>query len=159
MNIYGMPYPLVKNPLGYMCTQEGINQIKSDLLVLLLTNPGERVMLPAYGTPLRKLIFDPNDATLADKARQMIIQSIKTWEPRIVIEAIEITGVDTSSLSEDDPQEPEDLSHIMSIKIKFFDPYDIKNIASLTLELPMTTASQVGVQQTLRLSRNQEETE
>lgn len=55
----GLPYPVIEHPLGLFRTQTGINTIKSDLLVLLLTNPGERVMLPEFGTPLKDLMFQP----------------------------------------------------------------------------------------------------
>lgn len=40
----GCPYPIVKDAKGYFHTQKGIEQIKSDLLILLLTNPGERCL-------------------------------------------------------------------------------------------------------------------
>lgn len=79
----GIPYPLTKSPLGYFRPQGGVEQIKSDMLILLLTNPGERVMLPEYGTGLRDLIFEPNDADLRARARQLIIKAIKDWEPRV----------------------------------------------------------------------------
>ena len=79
----GFAYPIIKGPKGFFGIQSGINQIKSDLLILLLTSPGERVMLPTFGTPLKDLIFEPGDASLVSRARQMIINSITQWEPRI----------------------------------------------------------------------------
>ena len=57
MKFKGMPYPIVPDARGLLHTQSGIDQIKADMLSLLLTNPGERVFLPTYGTPLRKFIF------------------------------------------------------------------------------------------------------
>jgi phage baseplate assembly protein W len=60
----GLQYPLAKSSRGILAQKVGVDQIKADLLQLLLTNPGERVMLPTYGTPLRKLIFEPNDNNL-----------------------------------------------------------------------------------------------
>ena len=35
--------------------------IKADLMHLLMTNRGERLYLPAFGTNLRKYIFEQND--------------------------------------------------------------------------------------------------
>jgi phage baseplate assembly protein W len=90
MKFLGFPYPVVSNPRGLLATQGGVDQIKSDLLCLLLTNPGERVMIPDFGTPLRELIFEPNDDVLVNKAREVIITAIKTWEPRVTIDQIEI---------------------------------------------------------------------
>lgn len=135
----GVPYPIRKSPLGFLYTQSGIDQIKSDMLVLLLTNPGERVMTPDFGTPLKKLVFEPNDPVLQIQARNMIINSIKSWEPRIAIENIEISSTpDLSSLNKlDDRSEVE---HILFIKIKFIDPQNIKEIQELVLEVPLGEA-------------------
>src|SRR4051812_10385094 len=96
----GMGYPILSdNPQGYFPVTQGVDLIKGDLLCLLLTNPGERVMMPAFGTPLRTLLFEPNDALLAERAKQMIMDSIRRWEPRVVIRAIDVlAGVDDDFL-------------------------------------------------------------
>lgn len=132
----GVPYPVVKNARGFFYSQDGIDQIKSDMLVLLLTNPGERVMNPNFGTPLRKLIFEPNDSALRLQAKNMIINSIKNWEPRIAIKNIEVSSkVDNESLDKaDDKQE---LEHILFIRIIFVDPENIKEVQELLLEVPL----------------------
>ena len=84
MNFCGIPYPIEPHPMGFLRSQCGLDQIKSDLLVLLLTNPGERIMMPEFGTPLRTLMFEPNDSNLHMQARSMIIRAIDQWEPRVV---------------------------------------------------------------------------
>jgi phage baseplate assembly protein W len=132
----GLPYPIKKHAQGFFHTQDGVNQIKSDLLVLLLTNPGERIFLPTYGTPLRRLVFEPNDAGLEFKARQMIINSIKQWEPRIAIKQIEVKSkVDDDSVDVNDDKSA--LEHILSIKIIFVDPENIQEVQELKLEMPL----------------------
>jgi len=134
----GVPYPTRKNPRGYWYSQDGINQIKSDLLCLLLTNPGERVMLPDFGTPLKKLVFEPNDTTLSSQAINMITASIKRWEPRIVVQKIEASAnVDSTSLNKlDDKSE---LEHILFIRIIFVDPQNIKDVQELALQVPLSS--------------------
>lgn len=136
-NFLGLPYPTTQNPRGYWYSQSGINQIKSDMLALLLTNPGERVMLPNFGTPLNRLFFEPNDTTTADTAREMIIESIRNWEPRIAVTAIDVsTNVESVSLnSQDDLTEKE---HILYIKIRFVDPENIKEVQELALQVPLS---------------------
>ena len=139
MKFLGVPYPVTRNPRGFFRSSNGIDQIKSDLLQLLLTNPGERVMLPNYGTALKSLIFDPNDAQLETAARQMIINSINQWEPRITIQQIEInSSVDPNDLDSNDPKE--NVENILAIKILFFDPENIKEVEELKLELPLGVA-------------------
>lgn len=133
----GIPYPIRSNPKGFLYSQDGIDQIKSDLLTLLLTNPGERVMSPFFGTPLRRLIFEPNDMKLQIEAKNMIIASIKKWEPRIAIQKIEVKSrIERDSLSKQDALTEDD--HVLSIKIMFVDPQKITEIQELLLEVPLS---------------------
>jgi hypothetical protein len=136
MEIFGLPYPIQKDPRGLLYPQRGVSQIRSDLLVLLLTNPGERVMLPEFGTPLRTLMFEQNDGTIETQAREMIINSIKLWEPRIVVSAIDVSSdIDENDLNAQDTQTQKE--HILSIKIMFFDPENIKEVQKLKLNVPL----------------------
>lgn len=135
-NFKGYSYPITKDALGYFHTQEDVDQIKSDLLILLLTNPGERLMLPEFGTGLRDLIFDPNDITLHNKARDLIINAIRTWEPRISVEQVDVlSSVDTTSLDRSDDLTEADA--ILMIRIKFLDPQNIQSVQELNLQVPL----------------------
>ncbi len=132
----GCQYPLIKSARGIFAHRSGVNQIKADLLQLLLTNPGERVMLPTYGTPLRQLMFEPNDSSLELRARQMINDAILAWEPRIVIQNIEITSkIDRSVLSKDDSYDEQEA--ILYIKVSFVDPENIQEVEVLELHRPL----------------------
>jgi len=134
----GAPYPIGKSSLGYLFTQEGINTLKSDLVQLLMTNPYERVMLPTYGTPLRKLLFSPNDTAVVEQTKRLIAASIQTWEPRVVISSIEVfNGYDNTFNPSDNPSTLNDNDHVLTIKIKFFDPQRIDYVEVLTLQLPV----------------------
>lgn len=137
MKLLGCPYPIKKHANGYLHSQTGVNQVKSDLLILLLTNPGERCMLPDFGTPLRRLLFEPNDVILAAQAKQMIIDSINKWEPRITVTQIEVTAnFNNNDLNPNDLMQ--DVEHILGIKISFFDPENIQEIQELKLALPLS---------------------
>ena len=132
----GAPYPITRHPRGYFRRQGGIEQIKSDLLILLLTNPGERVMLPEYGTGLRDLLFDPNDNVLQQRARELIVNAINTWEPRIAVDQVDVlTSVDDSSLNVFDDKN--EAGAILMIRILFKDPQDIATVQELRLEVPL----------------------
>ena len=132
----GLQYPVVKTPRGLFAQKQGIDQIKADLLQLLLTNPGERVMLPTFGTPLRELMFEPNDPALELQARQMIAKSITDWEPRIVIQNIAITSkFDERNLNIDDTLD--EVEAILGISIKFVDPENISEVQELRVEVPI----------------------
>ncbi len=132
----GLQYPLTKTARGLLAQKRGIDQIKADMLQLLLTNPGERVMLPTFGTPLRRLIFEPNDIALEVEARQMIAQSLQMWEPRIVIQQINVTSrFDERNLDITDNKK--EIDAILGIRIDFIDPENISQIQQLKLEVPI----------------------
>jgi phage baseplate assembly protein W len=138
MQFSGMPYPIVKHPLGLLRTQTGISQIKSDLLVLLLTEPGERVMLPGFGTPLKKFMFEPNDVSLVESVRNTIIESIRNWEPRIRVTDIQVTNSRGEIEASGSPYEGgEDTEHVLLIRISFTDFNNIQEVQELKLEVPL----------------------
>lgn len=64
--------------------------IRQALLLLLSTSIGERVMRPAYGCDLNRLVFSPLDDTTAGLAIHYVRRAIETWEPRI-----DLLSVDT----------------------------------------------------------------
>lgn len=132
----GIPYPITKNPKGFFYIENNVDLIKADLLILLLTNPRERVMLPEYGTPLRKLFFDPSDPIIVRKAKDMIALSLQTWEPRVAIENIYIQSkLDSSSANEF--EEDKNNQQVLLIRITFFDRMEITKINELKLEIPL----------------------
>jgi phage baseplate assembly protein W len=132
----GAPYPIVPTPKGYLPTISGTETIKSDLLQLLLTYPGERIMLPSFGTPLKDLIYEPNDIILQERARDMVIEAINTWEPRIAVREIEVnSGIDDGSLSPDDDKSESD--KILSIRIIYVDPQNLTEVDELLLQVPL----------------------
>lgn len=138
MQFLGAPYPIVKHPLGLLRTQRGVNQVKSDLMVLLLTEPGERVMLPEFGTPLKKYIFEQSDSLIVERIRETVANSIRNWEPRIAVSAIEVTNSREamgSSINVNDAME--DLEHVLLIRILFSDFDNIQQVQELKLEVPL----------------------
>jgi phage baseplate assembly protein W len=132
----GLQYPLLKTPRGIMAQKNGVEQIKADLLQLLLTNPGERVMMPTFGTPLRQLIFEPNDSALEATAKQMIANAVLQWEPRIVVQNIEVTSnFAAKDMHPDDPGDEQPA--ILGIKIEFVDPDNIAQVEKIEMQLPL----------------------
>jgi len=75
------------------------DQIKSNLINLLLTYKGERILNPEFGADLPRLLFEPiNNETLA-KIQNQIITSVAIYIPEINITNIEITpDTDTNTI-------------------------------------------------------------
>jgi len=138
MDFRGAPYPITKHPLGLLRSQRGVAQVKSDLLSLLLTEPGERVMLPTFGTPLKQFFFEQNDSVIVERVKDAIANAIRTWEPRIAVTAIEVTNSSSNMESSFSPLENgESTEHVLMIRILFTDFDDIRSVQELKLEIPL----------------------
>lgn len=73
-----------------MPTQTDLRLIKNDILQLLLTSPGERVMRPTFGTPIRTTPFEPNDSFTASALRNAIRQAIENVESRVGVRDVQV---------------------------------------------------------------------
>jgi phage baseplate assembly protein W len=62
--------------------------IRADLLHLLLTNKGERLYLPEFGSDLKKFIFEPNDEITHEQIKDNLNQTIIRFIPNILINDI-----------------------------------------------------------------------
>jgi phage baseplate assembly protein W len=67
------------------------DQIKSNLINLLLTYKGERVLNPQFGADLPRLLFEPINNDTLIKIENQIVTSVSTYIPEIIITNIEIT--------------------------------------------------------------------
>lgn len=135
----GFPYPITKKARGFLATQKGVDQVKSDMLALLLTNQGERVMMPNFGCNLRKFLFEPNDLFVTQEIKSTIAQQLRLWEPRIIVDQIEVSiGADVEDLNPADTLS--DVDSILFIKITFFDPDNIVDAQKLELNYSFNTS-------------------
>ena len=71
--------------------QQDARLIKNDLLQLLLTSPGERVMRSSLGSPIPRLQFESVGDFDIESIREDILTAISTYEPRVTISDVQIT--------------------------------------------------------------------
>ena len=62
--------------------------IKQAIVSLLLTNKGERLMNPKYGSDIRSYLFEPLDYGTAAQIKANIRSTIDRFEPRISVSDI-----------------------------------------------------------------------
>ena len=60
--------------------------VKQAIVNLLLTNKGEKVFNPEYGSNIRKFLFEPLDYATAAQVKRNIESTVLTYEPRVIIE-------------------------------------------------------------------------
>ena len=71
--------------------RSGAVLVRQSILIILDTEPGERVMRPDFGCGLRRYLMEPNTpATRAAIARD-IQAALSVWEPRIVVGTVDVT--------------------------------------------------------------------
>ena len=62
--------------------------VKQNLKNLVLTSPGERVMIPDFGAGVRRLLFEPATAETYSALRQRISTQISKFMPFVEIEEL-----------------------------------------------------------------------
>jgi uncharacterized protein len=67
--------------------------IRQSLFILMRTAPGERVMQPDYGCPIRAMVFEVMDSSHVADMQDVIARAVRIFEPRVIVEQI---AVDTS---------------------------------------------------------------
>jgi phage baseplate assembly protein W len=67
------------------------NQIKSNLVNLLLTDMGERVMNPNFGCNLKRYLFENINDVNAEKVKNAVLSSVGYYIPEITVTSIAVT--------------------------------------------------------------------
>jgi phage baseplate assembly protein W len=73
---------------------------KQNLLMLIMTSPGERIMFPDFGAGLKLLLFEQNNTGVSADIHASITNQVKMYLPYIIINDIIIndnpaaTGMD-----------------------------------------------------------------
>jgi phage baseplate assembly protein W len=97
---YGFTFPFGAIEDGkFLMRGSDLELIKSNLRQLLLTNKGERVMLPKFGTNLRNYLMEPIDQALLSQIRRDILESIYLYAPNVNLLKLQVLGNDNPTLS------------------------------------------------------------
>ncbi len=66
----------------------GHRSIRDAIRIVLTTEPGERIMLPAFGAGLRSFLFEPNTPATHRLMEERIAHAIRRWEPRVALTSV-----------------------------------------------------------------------
>src|ERR1051326_3779815 len=84
---WAFPVKPVAGRLQYAAYEEDIEQA---IQIILLTERGERPMLPQFGGGLRIFLFEPNSPRTHRAIEQTVQTSLVDWEPRIHVDRVEV---------------------------------------------------------------------
>ena len=80
----GIEFPLDYSQEGFFRKTKTIRQqVKSNIRNLLLTEKGERVFQPNFGSNLKSLLFEQITPTLLENVENNIRESLSTWLPYV----------------------------------------------------------------------------
>jgi len=98
MNNIGIDFPFRESPKGYYLnmTTTDADDVRSSLMHLLLTNKGERFMMPLFGSDLIKYIYEPMINKTFTDLKLEINESVKKYIPNLQIDDIIVDTMDSN---------------------------------------------------------------
>ena len=89
---YGINFPFRDSKVGQYLSlsQTEDEEIRSDLIHLLLTRKGSRYFLPDFGTRIYEYIFEPMDGPTFDSIKAEIREAVTKYIPKLQIDEIKI---------------------------------------------------------------------
>ncbi len=126
----GLELPLTHTGDGFFKrTKTALEQAKSNIKTLLLTNKGERLGNPTFGTNLLSLVFSQENTDLESRVEEEIRASMGEFLPFINIVSIETNFSDTNR-------------NVANVNLSFTLNVDVTSKDSLSLDL--STYSEIG---------------
>jgi phage baseplate assembly protein W len=86
----GISFPPRLGSDGRLAFSAGPQNIREDIQVILLTIPGERLMLPGFGGKLKQFLYQPNTVSTRHEIEAEILRALAQWEPRISVDTVSV---------------------------------------------------------------------
>jgi len=98
---YGAKLPLIIDGQDgpYSLVNDYATLMRQNLKMLLLTAPGERMMIPSYGVGLRNFLFENRGPNVKNDIRAKIKEQVKIYLPFIKILRIAFFDTEENTLS------------------------------------------------------------
>tara|TARA_R100000458_G_C8200851_1_gene191447 strand:- start:415 stop:804 length:390 start_codon:yes stop_codon:yes gene_type:complete len=110
---------------GYKMNKSIKDVVKQNFMMLLLTAPGERIMMPNFGVGLRRFLFEPLDRQQFARVERRIMEQVNIYMPFLTI-------VDVQFLTEDEA--PNISPNTLSVSVKYSIP-SVNTIDEINLKL------------------------
>lgn len=86
----GFAFPFRVALDGGVAFSEGPDKLRQNIVQLLLTDAGERVMRRDYGGGMRAIAHDPNNDALRAVVQHQVRKALVRWEPRAQVQQFSI---------------------------------------------------------------------
>ena len=84
----GWRFPILPDATGALGYVAGDANVEQSLRILLLTELGQRVMRPDFGSKAARLVFAPGSLQYLDQLETTVREAIRDWEPRVELEYV-----------------------------------------------------------------------
>jgi phage baseplate assembly protein W len=91
----GWSFPIAPDS-GYL---SGFEKVRQSILLILETEPGERIMRPAFGCGLQRYLMKPNTPATRALIKNDVELALVSFEPRIRVTAVSVDPGDDPSLA------------------------------------------------------------
>jgi len=89
MATLGVKLPITRNDVhGYTMIDDFSTLIKQNLKMLVLTNPGERVMIPDFGVGISRYLFENFSSSIYSEIETEIRNQVEKYLPVVTIRKI-----------------------------------------------------------------------
>jgi phage baseplate assembly protein W len=88
---WSFPVKPVNGRLQFSAYEDDVEQA---IQIILLTDAGERPMIPEFGGGLRRFLFEPNSSATHRAIERVVKSALIDWEPRIDVDRVEVTPDD-----------------------------------------------------------------
>ena len=86
---FGLTFPIrIGTDNNFIRSQTLREQASSNIKNLLLTNKGERVMQPTFGSDLQRLLFEQYSDDLRDRIEESIREALGNWLPYVIVNEV-----------------------------------------------------------------------
>lgn len=86
----GLSFPPRVGADGRLVWSVGEQNVRESIRLILLTEPGERLMREGFGCGLRRYLFEPNTVATRQLIHDRILETIGRWEPRVRVQTVTV---------------------------------------------------------------------
>lgn len=124
---YGIDFPFRDSLVGdfVRMTKTPEEEVRANLIHLILTKRGTRYFLPDFGTRIYEYIFDQNDVITFNHIEDEIRESVKKYIPNLDINSIKVINAENDPDEQVSVSEDED-SRLFRISDSANKPYTAK---------------------------------
>jgi|APSaa5957512576_1039674.scaffolds.fasta_scaffold174444_1 phage baseplate assembly protein W len=100
---YSAKLPLTTQTSHYDLINDVLTNVRQNLKNILLTCPGERVMLPDFGVGVRKYLFENDANFIAAEIESLIYEQVQAYMGFLQIRSIQfLTSLNSESIKENE---------------------------------------------------------